>query len=87
MVLKQETRWGITWGQAVSLLTMAGALVTVYVQLEARIAALEIQVTQLEKGRQANVEAIQRFQDIHREDIKIINEKLDKIIYRISEHQ
>lgn len=87
MVLTRETRFGLTFGQIMSLLTLFGGMVTVYVNLNLKIATLDgklnentIKIEQLEQGRQANVKSIETIRTENRADHIILSEKLDEVL-------
>ena len=80
MVLQTPTRVGLTFGQIITSLSFIGGLITVYVSINVRIAALEVQVEALEKGRVINASNIETIRIENRQDHKEIMQKLDKLI-------
>ena len=42
MVLHKETKFGLTFGQVISLLTLVGAILTVWISLNVRMAQAEM---------------------------------------------
>jgi hypothetical protein len=67
MGLGKHTRFGMTWGQAISIATVLGAIVTAWVSINVQIAQQktvneqqEIRIQLLEDGRKQNAAAIQQ---------------------------
>jgi hypothetical protein len=87
MALTETTKFGLTFGQILAVMGIAGALITVWVSLNVRIAQAEIRIEQLEKARQENIKSIERLHQESRDDYKALNDKLDKILYEIRNHK
>lgn len=92
MVLNRETRYGLTFGQVMSLLVLFGSMVTVYVNLNLKISELDsklnentVRIEQLEVGRQNNAKSIETVRIENREDHYILSSKLDEILKEIKE--
>lgn len=83
MVLQRETKFGLTFGQLLSLITVTGGIIAAYVSLNVRIAQSEIKIQELEKGRITNAENIERIRMENRDDHKEIMQKLDNLIMKI----
>lgn len=83
MTLTETTKFGLTFGQILTVMGIAGALITVWVSLNVRIAQTEIRIEQLEKGRLENIKNIERLHQESRDDYRILNDKLDKILYEV----
>lgn len=87
MVLAKESRIGLTFGQILSLIILSGGIITAYVDLNIKIADVsgkyqssEIRFDQLEKGRVQNAINIETIRTENREDHKMLNDKIDKIL-------
>jgi len=87
MVLQRDTKLGLTFGQIMSLLVMLGGMVTAYVNLNLKIAAIETRVAQtevvvkvLEEGRKVNAINIETVRTENRFDHQMLNEKLDDVL-------
>lgn len=68
--LRRHTRFGMTWGQAISIATVLGAIVTAWVSINVQIAQQktvneqqEIRIQLLEDGRKQNATAIQQLRE------------------------
>jgi uncharacterized protein YgfB (UPF0149 family) len=84
MTLNRETKYGLTFGQMLSLITVFGAIVAVWINMNIRVTQTEIRIENLEKGRIENSNNILRLYQDNREDHKQLGEKLDKIIEYIN---
>jgi predicted sulfurtransferase len=79
MVLRSETKVGLTFGQILSLIGVFGAILLAWVTINVRIAQAEVRIETLEKGRLQNAENIERIRSENREDHQKIMEKLDRL--------
>ena len=77
--LKNQTEFGLTFGQILSTIALLGAMITAYVSINVRIAAVEVRAEQLEKGRIQNAENIETIRRENRQDHQLILDKLDKM--------
>lgn len=87
MKLASETKYGLTFGQIISLLSMFGVLVVAWVNINIRITEIQgqansdrVRIEQLEQGRQANASKIEIVRTENREDHKAITVKLDEVL-------
>ena len=87
MKLASETKYGLTFGQIISLLTMFGVLVVAWVNINIRITEIQgqaiadrVRIEQLEQGRQANASKIEIVRTENRDDHKAITVKLDEVL-------
>lgn len=79
MTLKHETKIGLTFGQTISVLSMLGAIVGVYIALNIRVAQAEIRITNNTTQNNKNASRIEKLYDQNREDYKAIINRLDDI--------
>lgn len=82
MVLNQQTRAGLTFGQVLSVLAIIGGLITVWVSLNVKIAQAELRIEQLEKSRIESASRNETSRKENREEHQRIMEKLDRLIER-----
>jgi len=80
MVLQRETKFGLTFGQVISVLTILGGIIISWLSINVRIAQAEVRIDQLEKGRETNARNIEVIRTENREDHQRIMEKLDDLI-------
>lgn len=79
MTLSKETKIGLTFGQIISVLSLIGAIITVYINLNMRVAQAEVRISNTENGRRENSQKIEKLYDQSREDYKAIISRLDDI--------
>lgn len=79
----KETKFGLTFGQLLSLIALIFGMIAAWVTINVRIATAETRIEQLEMGRQENARNIQQLYQDNREDHKEMIEKLDKVIIEI----
>jgi len=80
MVLQKETKYGLTFGQILSLLTVIGGILTVWVSLNVRIAQAEVRIQVLERQFEATAKSIEQIRIENREDHRVLMDKLDEIM-------
>jgi len=80
MVLHKETKFGLTFGQVISLLTLVGAILTVWISLNVRMAQAEIRIESLEYNFQQTVKSVEMNRKENREDHRVLMDKLDEIM-------
>lgn len=80
MVLHKETKFGLTFGQVISLLTLVGAILTVWISLNVRMAQAEIRIENLEYNFQQTLKSVETIRLENREDHRILMNKLDDIM-------
>lgn len=80
MVLHKETKFGLTFGQVISLLTLVGAILTVWISLNVRMAQAEIRIESLEYNFQQTLQSVETIRLENREDHRIMMNKLDDIM-------
>lgn len=80
MVLHKETKFGLTFGQVISLLTLVGAILTVWISLNVRMAQAEIRIESLEYNFQQTLKSVETIRLENREDHRVILEKIDELI-------
>lgn len=78
-MLQKETKYGLTFGQILSLLSVIGAIILAWVSINVRIAQAEVRIEELEKGRVQNATSIETMRKENREDHQAIIIKLDQI--------
>lgn len=83
MALNQETKYGLTFGQILSLIAVVGSIFMVWLSLNIRVAQAEVRIEELEKGRIENARSIQQLYQDNREDHKEMINKLDRLIENI----
>jgi len=84
-VLAEVTKLGLTFGQLLSVIGLFGGMITVWVSVNVRIAATEIRIEQLEKGRIQNAVNIETFRKENREDFTRVLDKLDAIMLKVNQ--
>ena len=72
MVFQKETRFGLTFGQVLSLIGIAGGILLAWVSINVRIAQAEIRIDELEKGQVRNATTIETIRSENRDDHKAI---------------
>jgi len=80
MVLQKETKYGLTFGQIISLLTLVGAILTVWISLNVRMAQAEIRIESLEYNFQQTIKSVEMIRTENREDHRVLMDKLDEIM-------
>jgi hypothetical protein len=80
MVLHKETKFGLTFGQVISLLTLVGAILTVWISLNVRMAQAEIRIESLEYNFQQTIKSVEMNRTENREDHRVLMDKLDEIM-------
>ena len=80
MVLQKETKYGLTFGQVISLLTLVGAILTVWISLNVRMAQAEIRIESLEYNFQQTIKSVEMIRTENREDHRVLMDKLDEIM-------
>lgn len=87
MVLTKQTKFGLTFGQIMSLLIFFGGLVTAYTDLNVKIASVQAKtdakIEYLELGRQTNATNIETMRKENRQDHSKLNDKLDILLINI----
>ena len=81
MVLHKETKFGLTFGQMLSVLTIIGGIMISWVAINVRIAQAEIRIDELEKGRITNSQNIEQMRRENRDDHLQLMDKIDQLIY------
>ena len=80
MVLQKETKYGLTFGQILSLLTVIGGIIVAWVSLNVRIAQAEVRIQVLERQFEATAESIEQIRIENREDHRELIFKLDELM-------
>jgi hypothetical protein len=80
MVLHKETKFRLTFGQVISLLTLVGAILTVWISLNVRMAQAEIRIESLEYNFQQTIKSVEMIRTENREDHRVLMDKLDEIM-------
>lgn len=80
MVLQRETKYGLTFGQILSLLAVIGGILTVWVSLNVRMAQAEIRIESLEYNFQQTIKSVEMIRTENREDHRVLMDKLDEIM-------
>ena len=80
MVLHKETKFGLTFGQILSLLAVIGGILTVWVSLNVRMAQAEIRIESLEYNFQQTIKSVEMIRTENREDHRVLMDKLDEIM-------
>ena len=80
MVLQRETKYGLTFGQIISLLALIGGIITVWVSLNVRMAQAEIRIESLEYNFQQTIKSVEMIRTENREDHRVLMDKLDDIM-------
>ena len=80
MVLQKETKYGLTFGQILSLLTVIGGIIVAWVSLNVRIAQAEIRIKSLESNFEQTLKSVETIRLENREDHRILLEKIDELI-------
>ena len=80
MVLQRDTKFGLTFGQVISLLTLVGAILTVWISLNVRMAQAEIRIESLEYNFQQTIKSVEMNRTENREDHRVLMDKLDEIM-------
>ena len=90
MVLSKETKYGLTFGQILSVLGLLGSIIAVVIrfniqltEINGRINASEIKIEQLERGRIDNKTAIESLRIDNRSDHIILSEKVDQVLFEL----
>ena len=80
MVLQKETKYGLTFGQILSLLTVIGGIIVAWVSLNVRIAQAEIRIKSLESNFEQTLKSVETIRLENREDHQVLLEKIDELI-------
>lgn len=80
MVLHKETKFGLTFGQVISLLTVIGGIIVAWISLNVRIAQAEVRIQVLERQFEATAKSIEQIRIENREDHRVLMDKLDEIM-------
>lgn len=80
MVLQKETKYGLTFGQILSLLTVIGGIIVAWVSLNVRIAQAEIRIKSLESNFEQTLKSVETIRLENREDHRMLLEKIDELI-------
>lgn len=80
MVLQKETKYGLTFGQILSLLTVIGGIIVAWVSLNVRIAQAEIRIKSLESNFEQTLKSVETIRLENREDHRVLLEKIDELI-------
>ncbi|MCX6232744.1 MAG: hypothetical protein NTZ33_14495 [Bacteroidetes bacterium] len=87
MVLTKQTKFGLTFGQIMSLLIFFGGLITAYTDLNVKIASVQAKtdakIEHLELGRQTNAANIEIMRQENRQDHNKLNDKIDILLINI----
>ena len=83
MALNKETKYGLTFGQILSLIAVVGSIFMVWLSLNIRVAQAEVRIEELEKGRIENARNNQQLYQDNREDHKEMINKLDRLIENV----
>ena len=78
-MLQKETKYGLTFGQILSLLTVIGGILVAWVSLNVRIAQAEIRIKALEYGFEKSLQTVETIRQENREDHRELMLKLDDI--------
>lgn len=81
MNLTSNTKIGLTFGQILSLITVAAAFVMGYRDIDLRINQLEQNKIQVDKQLQINESKIEKVYTENRQDHAIMFQKFDQILY------
>ena len=85
MTLNRETKFGMTFGQLLSVIGLIFGMIAAWVAINVRIATAETRIEQLESGRQENARNIQQLYHDNREDHREMMNKLDKVLILMKE--
>jgi len=80
MVLHKETKFGLTFGQVISLLTVIGGIIVAWISLNVRIAQAEVRIQVLERQIEATAKSIEQIRIENREDHRELIFKLDELM-------
>lgn len=80
MVFQKETKYGLTFGQILSLLTVIGGIIVAWVSLNVRIAQAEIRIKSLESNFEQTLKSVETIRLENREDHRVLLEKIDELI-------
>lgn len=80
MVLQKETKYGLTFGHILSLLTVIGGIIVAWVSLNVRIAQAEIRIKSLESNFEQTLKSVETIRLENREDHRVLLEKIDELI-------
>ena len=80
MVLHKETKYGLTFGQILSLLTVIGGIIAAWLSINVRIAQAEVRIQVLERQFEATAESIEQIRIENREDHRELIFKLDELM-------
>jgi hypothetical protein len=79
-MLQKETKYGLTFGQILSLLAVFGGILTVWVSLNVRIAQAEVRIESLENGYRETIKTVETVRSENREDHRELMKKLDELM-------
>ena len=80
MVLQKETKYGLTFGQILSLLTVIGGIIVAWISFNVRIAQAEVRIQVLERQFEATAKSIEQIRIENREDHRELIFKLDELM-------
>ena len=79
-MLQKETKYGLTFGQILSLLTVIGGIIVAWVSLNVRIAQAEVRIQVLEQQFESTLHTIETIRIENREDHRVLINKLDELM-------
>ncbi len=80
MVLQKETKYGLTFGQILSLLTVIGGIIVAWISLNVRIAQAEVRIQVLERQFEATAKSIEQIRIENRQDHRELFFKIDELM-------
>jgi len=80
MVLQKETKYGLTFGQILSLLTVIGGIIVAWISLNVRIAQAEVRIQVLERQFEATVKSVEQIRIENRQDHRELIFKIDELM-------
>ena len=78
-MLQKETKYGLTFGQILSLLTVVSGILVAWVSLNVRIAQAEMRIKALEYGFEKSLQRVETIRQENREDHRELMLKLEDI--------
>ena len=85
--MEKQTHTGLSFGQLISVISLAGAILFAWVQINVRIAQSEVKIEELEKGRIQNATNIEVMRIENREDHKEIIKEFQSLRTTIIERK
>lgn len=85
--MERQTRTGLSFGQLISVVSLFGAILFAWVQINVRIAQSEVKIEELEKGRIQNATNIEVIRTENREDHKEILDEFKELRATILERK